>query len=172
MRATKTETARFKVGDWVTFQYGVGRVFAQIIEDRGPLGFKGRRVYRIRLDREDIEPDLFEVSESSLDAAPVPSKAAILKYLKEGGLVAILQSNLTGGKNQPRAWLTYTRQGDLTHTFLGERGLLGGATVPFFALHEYKVFVGKEEQVIDFLASFGLTRHEAEEVIAAVGTAP
>jgi len=53
-----------------------------------------------------------------------------------------------------------------------QRGVLGGAKVPYFALHETKVFAGKEEQVIDFLASFGLTRHEAEEVIAAVGTAP
>src|SRR4051794_28489870 len=119
-RATRAGAARFKVGDWVTFPYGVQRGVAQIIEDRGPLDFEGRHIYRVRLDREDIEPDLFEVSESSLDATPVPSKAAILKYLKEGGLVAILQSNLGGGKNQPRAWLTYTRQGDLTHTFLGE----------------------------------------------------
>jgi hypothetical protein len=53
MRSTKKERARFKVGDWVWFLYGTSNTFAQIIEDRGPLGFKGRHLYRIRIDRED-----------------------------------------------------------------------------------------------------------------------
>ena len=44
--------------------------------------------------------------------------------------------------------------------------------VPFFALHEDKVFTGKENEVVGFLASFGLGRAEGKEVVAAVGTAP
>jgi hypothetical protein len=58
------------------------------------------------------------------------------------------------------------------HTFAADRGLVGGAAVPFFALLEDKVFTAKRQQVIDFLASFGLTRAEAEDVVRAVGTAP
>jgi hypothetical protein len=44
--------------------------------------------------------------------------------------------------------------------------------VPFFALHEAKVFTGKVEEVVGFLESFGLSRAEAEEIVGAVGTAP
>ncbi len=81
-------------------------------------------------------------------------------------------TDLGGGKDQPKVWLTYTPRGRVTHTFVRERGMVGGASVPFFALHEDRVFVGKKEVVAKFLASFGLNRAEAEQVIAAVGTAP
>jgi len=41
------------------------------------------------------------------------------------------------------------------HTFDAQRGVIGGSAVPFFALHEDRVFAGKKGQVIEFLASFG-----------------
>lgn len=172
MSAIHTASARFKVGDWVSFQYGVRRATAQIIEDRGPLGINGERIYRIRLDRDSTEPDEFELREALLEPASLPDKSAVLKYLKEGGLVAILRANLTGGKDQPKVWLDYTPRGEVRHTFTARRGVLGGATVPFFALHEENVFTGKKDEVLGFLTSFGLTRHDAEDVLAAVGTTP
>jgi hypothetical protein len=156
----------------VSFLYGPGRVFAQVTEDRGPLGVNRQRLYRIRLDQADSEPRDFEMPEDELEAAAKPDKTAVLRYLTQGGLVKILQSNLGGGKNPPRVWLTFTRRGNVTHTFSPERGLVGGAAVPFFALHEDKVFLGKREAVVQFLTSFGLSRAEAEDVVGAVGTAP
>src|SRR6516164_7194355 len=98
---------RFRVGDWVSFLYGAGRVWAQVVEDRGPLGVNRRRLYRIRLDWNPEEPITFEVPEDDLQPADTPDKAAVLRYLKEGGLVAVLQSNLVRGREQPRAWLTF-----------------------------------------------------------------
>ncbi|MBI1915830.1 MAG: hypothetical protein HYS12_14015 [Planctomycetes bacterium] len=172
MKVKKTHRPRFKVGDWVSFPFAVETVFAQIIEDRGPLGFKGRPMYRIRLDLTWAEPDMFEMPEDELEAVPPPGKAAIMKFLKEGGLVALLQANLIRGENQPRAWLSYTRTGGLTHTLSRQRGVLGGAAVPYFALIEDKVYTPKLDQVLDFLASFGLNRDEAKEVVEVVGTAP
>lgn len=50
--------------------------------------------------------------------------------------------------------------------------MLGGETVPFFALQEDCVFSAKKDEVVGFLTSFGLTRDDAEAVVAAVGTAP
>ncbi|SRR6266498_4783091 len=172
MRTRKTSKPRFKVGDWVSFPFVIGKVVAQILEDRGPLGCKGRRIYRLRLDREATEPDLFEMPEDDLEPVPLPDKATVLKYLKEGGLVAMLQSNLCNGQDQPRAWLSYTPEGALTHTLIAYRGVLGGAPVPYFALIEDKLYKAKQEQVLDFLASFALNRDEAKEVIEAVGTVP
>ena len=70
------------------------------------------------------------------------------------------------------AWLTYKPRGGVTHTFAAERGVVGGSAVPYFALHEEKGFGGKADEVVAFLGSFGLARTEAEDVVAAVGTAP
>jgi hypothetical protein len=110
--------------------------------------------------------------EEGLEKAGPPEKTAVMEYLKRGGLVAILRGNLGGGPKEPKAWLTYTPSGAITHTFAADRGVIGGAAIPFFALHEYKIFTGKKEQVLAFLESFGLNRAEAADVLAAVGTAP
>ena len=161
---------RFKVWDWVSFQYGVGRLIAQVIETRGPLGRNHRELYRVRVVRDGGEPDEFELPEEELQAAFLPDKEAVIGYLKDGGLLEILRANLTGGANQPRVWLSYTPRGAVTHTFLPERGIVGGAAVPFFAPYEDKVFAGKEKEVADFLGSFGLNCAEAQRVIATVGS--
>jgi hypothetical protein len=147
-------------------------VLAQVVEDRGPLGVNRRRLYRIRLDQEQGESFTFEVAEEDLEPARMPDKAALMRYLREGGLVAILRANLDGSRDGPRAWLTFTPRGGVAHTFEADRGLIGGKPVPYFALHEGKVFTGKAKDVVNFLASFGLTRAEAEETIRVVGTAP
>src|SRR5438105_1910094 len=107
MSATSVDRGRFKVGDWVTFLYGTSNLIAQVIEARGPLGVNQRQIYRIRIFRESEEPDSFELPEDELSAVSRPDKAAIMTYLKEGGLVEILRSNLGGGRNPPKAWLTY-----------------------------------------------------------------
>jgi hypothetical protein len=67
------QRGRFKVGDWVTFQYGGWKPIVQIIEERGPLGFKGDFIYRIRLESEGLEPDMFEVAERNLEPAKAPA---------------------------------------------------------------------------------------------------
>ncbi len=172
MSTTKKASNLFKAGDWVSFRYGTTDVMAQVIEARGPLGSNHRHIYRVGIARDADEPDAFELPEDELKPVFPPDKDSVIKHLEEGGLVAILRSNLGGGVNQPRAWLAYTPRGRVTHTFVPERGMLGGAIVPFFALHENKVFAGKEEAVAKFLASFGLNHAEAKQVIASVGTAP
>ncbi len=172
MKATRKKKARFKVGDWVAFLYGTRNLFAQVIEERGPLGVNGRHIVRIQVDGESNEPDAFELPEDYLEAAPVPDKVAIIRYLTQGGLLAILSSNLSGRRNQRKVWLTYTHRGDVTPTFIAERGVIGGATVPFSTLHEDRVFPGKEAKVASFLASFGLDEAAAHQIIKTVGTAP
>jgi hypothetical protein len=170
MSTTKKSRARFRPGDWVTIQYGTERL-AQVLEDRGKIGVEGHRYYRIRLQDSD-EDAAFEATEEELKPAVLPDKAAVLRYLREGGLVAILSANLAGGRHQPRAWFTFGPEGGVVHTFSADRGLIGGASVPFFALHDSKVFTPKQEDVHNYLTTFGLTPEEAERVLRAVGTAP
>jgi hypothetical protein len=169
---TRKQAGRFTVGEWVSFPYGARNLFAQVVEARGPLGVKGRHLYRIRYTREPGDQDSFEMPEDEMESACPPDKTAIAKYLEGGGLIDILRANLGGGAEQPRVWLTYRPRGELTHTFAADQGMVGGAAVPFFALHEGKVFAGKQEEVVRFLAQFGLDAPESREIIAAVGTAP
>jgi hypothetical protein len=171
MTATQRSTLRFQVGDWVSFRYGSRQVWAQVIEDRGSFGAERRRIYRIRLDQDAEEPVTFELPEDLLVAAAL-DRAAVLQYLNQGGLVSILRANLGGETNQPRVWLTLDSRGRVAHTFIADRGIIGGESVPFFALLEDRVFAAKENQVLDFLMSLKLTRAEAEDVIRSVGMAP
>jgi hypothetical protein len=108
MSATRKKNGRFKVGDWVAFPYGTRNLIAQVAEARGPLGVNRRHLYRILVPSESGEPDSFEMPDDELAAAGPPDKTAIIRYLKEGGLVEMLRSNLNGGRHQPKVWLTCT----------------------------------------------------------------
>ena len=173
MSAIRTKRPPFRVGDWVTFQYGTWRAFAQIIEDRGPLGVNRRRLYRVRLDQGFDEPIAFEMSEDDMERA-VPDKADLLRYPKGGGLADLLQTNLRENEAPPRVWLTFTRKGELTHTINPGLKVTGkGTPVPFFAVLKNKVYTPDKAKVVEYLTtSFGLTQEEAEDVVQAVGTAP
>ena len=171
MNSTRSQSPRFKVGDWASFRYGSRQVWAQIIEDRGPIGVNRRRLYRVRIGDEQTEDVTFEVPDDEL--APIEqNRAKMIDYLKNGGLVSILRSNLGGCRDQPKVWLSFNTHGNLTHTFIAARGFAGGKTVPFFALQGNQIFAPKSDEVIAFLSEFGLTRAEAEDVIQSIGSYP
>lgn len=158
---------KYEKGDWVTFRYGSRSVWARVIEDRGNLGVNRRRLYRIRLAQDADEPVAFEVPEDDLTPAVLETQD-IIHYLKAGGLVSILQSNL-GGKNPPHAWLTLDSRGRVTHTFIADRGIIGGAEVPFWTLDKDRIEWHEKNAVLDFLSSFGLSETDAREVVEAIG---
>jgi hypothetical protein len=60
---------QFQVGEWVAAPTGSRKIIGQIVEDRGPIGMKGRRLYRLRIDRDDVESTI-EVPEVDLEPAP------------------------------------------------------------------------------------------------------
>ena len=170
---------QFHVGDSVWVPVGRGKSAGVIVEDRGPIGVGRRRLYRIEVARDPFDPMTVELPADDFEAItetnrPKPlSKDEVMEYLKIGGLIAILQSNLSGGRNQPQVWLCRDSLGNVTHTFIAERGLIGGATVPFFVVHQGKVFRPEREKVLNYLQqSFGLTEDQAWDVLNSVGFAP
>ncbi|MBX3413529.1 MAG: hypothetical protein KF708_12635 [Pirellulales bacterium] len=169
MHSTPSISSSLNVGDWVSFDYGSQRIWAQIIEDRGGLGVRGRRLLRLRF-RRGSEEVAFEMPEDELVRENL-SRSSVIDFLKHGGLVEILHSNLTGG-SEPRVWLTLSPQGKIGFTFEKDRGIVGGEVVPFNALtrDHRKVFLPDREGVIGFVKSFGLTQSEAEDVVRSVGT--
>ncbi len=169
----------FSVGARVRLPLGASKVVGSIVEDRGSIGVQGRRLFRVLIPVEPDEPIFSEVPEHELELlANLSAKDKeldlddVINYLKVGGLTSILRANLSGGPNQPRAWLCLDQLGQMTHTFVEERGWLGGATVPFMAVEGRRIFQPKRDEVRAFLRSFGLDQQKADEVIAAVGTYP
>lgn len=176
MSGTAGTTGNFRVGDRVAFELGRHSLTGIVVEDRGHIGASGRRLLRVRLDTATDEPQVIELPEDGLHNAPTDrplDDSDISDYLAHGGLISILRSNLSGGANQPKAWLCRDSLGNVTHTFLQERGMVGGESVPFFALHGGdKIFKPKILEVREFLQSFQLSSADVERIIAAVGTAP
>ena len=161
----------FNIGDWVTFQYGSRRAWAQIVEDRGQIGVNRRRLYRILIGDRSGESTSFEMPEADL-AAVHPDRSGVIEDLKGGGLIRMLRSNLGGGRGQPKAWIAYDSDGGWIEDMIGEKEYLGGVAVPFFALHGNRIFTPMKEDVSRFLSNLGLSRAEAEDVVRSVGTAP
>jgi hypothetical protein len=66
----QSKPRQFRVGDKVKVRFGKGRTDARIIEDRGPIGVKGRRLVRIQLikPKDDLEMS-FEVPIEDLVAS-------------------------------------------------------------------------------------------------------
>jgi len=169
MSTIRTTDARFGVGDIVSFSFGLRNVAAQIIEDRGPIGVKGRRLYRVRFDQSADEPIDLEIPEEEV-ALVKSRKDAAIEYFKSGGLIAILKSN-QGGKG-PRVWLMPDPGGaGILHTFAPGRGFVGGKSAPLSALHGDKIFTPKRAAVVEYLTTFGLDNQDADEVVDAIGTA-
>jgi hypothetical protein len=176
---TTHEHQSFHVGDHVRIDFGKRKLSGVIVEDRGAIGVGGRHLFRVDVPMDPFDPMSIELPETELEAvesqngaAAMPEKAKIVDYLKSGGLISILRSNISGGKNQPRAWICLDNLGNVTHTFVPERGIIGGQVVPFLAVQDDKIFPPKRDSVLTILESFGLNHQDAEAVISEVGTAP
>lgn len=52
---------RFRKGDVVRFQLPLRKVEGVVVEDRGPIGVKGRRLYRVEFRFEAVSPSLSHV---------------------------------------------------------------------------------------------------------------
>jgi hypothetical protein len=74
MKKVKERPARFHVGDWVSFEYGPRRVVAQIVEDHGPIGVNGRRLYDVRLKVSPEAIFTFAMPEGYLEPAVATDK--------------------------------------------------------------------------------------------------
>lgn len=172
----KKSSSPFQVGEKVRFLFGSGKATGTIVEDHGAIGHQRRHFYRIAVPADPEDPIIVERTEDDItrpdpadEIPPIIEKSKAIQYLRYGGLESILFSNMTGGKYQPRVWLCVNILGDITHTFYQERGIIGGQTVPLQALWGSKILAAKKEEVIAFIESLGLTKKEAEELVAEMG---
>jgi hypothetical protein len=175
--STKPRRHKFRLGDRVRFALGQHKVDGVIVEEMGP-GAGERRLFRVEIPIDPDEPMRMALVDDDLEPLPpgpepvTPlDKEKVIEYLVYGGLISILQENFSGKGHHPRAWLRPDTLGNITHTFVPERGFIGGQVVPVRAIHDFKVRTDKRDEVVAFVESFGLTRREAEKVVSEVGTA-
>jgi hypothetical protein len=175
---TRKPKPKFKVGDRVRFDWPSYKVWGTIIEDRGPLGVNGRRLYVVSSPSDPFEPDIRTIGEDELEldvTPPAPlEKPEIIRFLKNSGLIRLLRTNPSlDGPRDPHVWLCRDQPWGVTHTFAAERGQVGGALVPFAAFWDSAhIRTEKRDEVAAYLLTFGLSPEEAEDVIRAVGVAP
>lgn len=143
------------------------------------MGVSGQHLYQVLVPMDPFEPAAYELAESEIEPIHEPAGKGVevdmervINYLKKGGLISILRSNGSGGRSQPRVWLCLDSLGNVTHTFIKERGQLGGESVPFMAYREDRVFAPSRNEVTEFLGGFGLNTAQVEDVLETVGTFP
>ena len=88
----------------------------------------------------------------------------ILDYFLNGGLVSIFSDC---DVKTTHVWLRRDSEGNLTYTFDEQYGELGGARVPFWALHNGLIPRQRIDHVLAFLKTFGLSENEAYQVVRA-----
>src|SRR5437588_5982566 len=95
-----------RVGEWVRVPFGPRKVQGLIVEDRGSIGAGGQRLFVVEIPSDPAEPLTIEVPEPEVEAVTrlTPEKGETLRFLTQGGLLAILRSNTSGGRDQPRVW--------------------------------------------------------------------
>lgn len=66
----KASAGNFRVGDRVTFTFGDKRISGTIIEDRGRIGVKGRRLFAIRARLDHAAESIIEIPAEELRHRP------------------------------------------------------------------------------------------------------
>lgn len=71
---SKSQERGLKVGDHVSFRFTNKNVEALVIEDRGHIGYKGRRLLRLRVDMGEDEPMEIELPEEEVTLIETPAE--------------------------------------------------------------------------------------------------
>jgi hypothetical protein len=79
MSSVTESVPRFRFGDWVSFLVGSRKVLAQVVEDRGPVGIQGHRLFQLQLERGEDGGRTIEMPEADLEAAPAITTAEVAR---------------------------------------------------------------------------------------------
>jgi len=166
----------FRVGDRVWVPIPLGRAAGTVIEDRGPLGSGGQHLFRVSVPNHPHTSEVFLVSEVQMQHIPPNEEEAercqfdretIKNFLIDGGLISILVHN-----SPEPVWLRRGPRGNVTFTNIDGYSQNGGKIPPAYVLEGERISAPKQEEVIQFMKSFGLTDNDARDVISHIGTAP
>ena len=107
MSVGKKRAPRFRVGDVVAFLYGPQKVPGEIVEDRGPLGVYGHRIYRVRIDREQEDTRTLEVLEDNIEGPWTTENEKQTPGTRQEFDVTYIRTKKTN------SWTAWTKRGKL-----------------------------------------------------------
>jgi len=121
MNISKKRAPRFRVGDAVRFLYGPEKVAGEIVEDRGPLGDHGRRLYRVRINAGREDESSFEIAEEVIESRDQDANTVQTPGLRQ-------EFNITYTRRQKsNEWTATTKRGRL-YRGVKATGAVGFAT--------------------------------------------
>jgi hypothetical protein len=112
---------RFRAGDHVVFLYGPQKVAGEIVEDRGPLGDYGRRLYRVRINRGEEDENTFEIMEEDIEVPNQSGSQPETAGLRQEFDVTYIR------RDETNHWKATTTQGRL-YKGVKARGAVGYTT--------------------------------------------
>jgi hypothetical protein len=121
MSVRKMRAPRFRVGDVVAFLYGPQKVPGEIVEDRGPLGVYGRRLYRVRIDRGEDDTTTFEIPEEDIDGPWRPENLNETPGARQEFDITYIRGKKTN------SWIASTKRGKL-YRGVSAKGAVGYTT--------------------------------------------
>ncbi len=107
MSIGKKRAPRFRVGDPVAFLYGPEKVAGEIVEDRGPLGDYGRRLYRVRISAGRDDESSFEIPEEDIESRDQNTNTVQSPGLRQEFIITYIRRQKTN------KWTATTKRGQL-----------------------------------------------------------
>jgi hypothetical protein len=68
MQVPEKTPGKFRVGDHVRILHGFRGMTGEVVEDRGPIGVRGRRLYGVKMRLDEWNEHTTELPEESLEA--------------------------------------------------------------------------------------------------------
>ncbi len=129
MSIEKKRAPRFRVGDPVKFLYGTDKVAGEILEDRGPLGDYGRRLYRVRINGGQEDESSFEIPEEDIESRDAENATLQTPGLRQEFDVIYIR------KPKTNKWRATTKRGQL-FSGIKAKGAVGYTTGRWEGEHE------------------------------------
>ena len=107
MSIGKKRSPRFRVGDPVKFLYGIDKVAGEILEDRGPLGDYGCRLYRVRINVGQEDESSFEIPEEDIESRDPENTTVQTPGLRQEFDITYIR------KQKTNKWTATTKRGQL-----------------------------------------------------------
>ena len=121
MSIGKKRAPRFRVGDPVSFLYGTEKVAGEIVEDRGPLGDHGRRLYRVRINAGQEDESSFEIPEEVIESRDRDANSVQTPGLRQEFNITYIR------KQKTNKWTATTKRG-LLYPGVKAKGAVGYRT--------------------------------------------
>ena len=166
---------KIRVGDRVAFDWVFNHLVGIVVEITAPILPGKKRLIRVSVPNDPYEEETYPITIDDISAVgdEIPTPEAITNAEAFDYIQNSLLSIIYAGYDEhryARVWLKREHgNGFLTHTYVPDRGMLGGGGVPYDVLWNNKLKQSRLDEVRTFLKSFQLAHEQVESIIHKIG---